>query len=266
MEVISLRLKNSALLFLMSVLMFVAYLHADPSLVPEARSTAPDYFCTWNVQGFACSYGAQADAMTESNLFGKGLTQGWVNVYPEIRGDLLFVLDDAWDIPLTGDKGAMRGSLELDSQRFPSFKGTPTDQISRLSGDIRARGWRGIGLWICCSCASSGRDMDDTVYWSERLRWCQEAGISYWKVDWGKYQHDPMWRWRLTQLGRKVAPDVMIENALAWWNVEHGDVFRTYDVQMGNSLGETIRRVAECLRRQRPDKSVKGLVNCEDEV
>jgi hypothetical protein len=29
---------------------------AEPSLVPDAPSTAPDYFCTWNVQGFACSY------------------------------------------------------------------------------------------------------------------------------------------------------------------------------------------------------------------
>lgn len=28
----------------------------EPSLVPDAPSTVPDYFCTWNVQGFACSY------------------------------------------------------------------------------------------------------------------------------------------------------------------------------------------------------------------
>lgn len=241
---------------------------AEPSLVPETRSTAPDYFCTWNVQGFASSYRgtAQADAMTESNLFGKGPTQGWVDFYSEIRGDLLFLLDDAWDIPLTGDKKATRGSLELDHQRFPSFQGNPAERLSRLASDIRARGWRGTGLWICCSRDRAGKDMDDTVYWSERLRWCQEAGISYWKVDWGNYEKNPMWRWRLTQLARKVAPGVMIENALAWWTVEHGDVFRTYDVEIGSSLGVTIKRIASCLARQRPDESLKGLINCEDEV
>jgi hypothetical protein len=42
---------------------------AEPSLVPETPSTAPDYFCTWGAQGFACSYSGasdQADMMIEA--------------------------------------------------------------------------------------------------------------------------------------------------------------------------------------------------------
>ena len=37
---------------------------AEPSLVPDTPSTAPDYFCTWNVQGFACSYSVPATKPT----------------------------------------------------------------------------------------------------------------------------------------------------------------------------------------------------------
>ena len=78
---------------------------AEPSLVPDTPSTVPDYFCTWNVQGFACSYSGpsdQADMMIEGNLFGKGATQNWTEFYPDVRGDLTFLLDDAFDFPLGG--------------------------------------------------------------------------------------------------------------------------------------------------------------------
>ena len=71
---------------------------AEPSLVPAAPSTAPDYFCTWNVQGFACGYAGpspQADMMVEAGLFGQGPNQDWLGFYPDVRADLkqeLFVL------------------------------------------------------------------------------------------------------------------------------------------------------------------------------
>ena len=47
----------SAIVFLAASTGLVA---AEPSLVPDTPSTAPDYFCTWNVQGFACSYSVPA--------------------------------------------------------------------------------------------------------------------------------------------------------------------------------------------------------------
>jgi hypothetical protein len=46
---------------------------ADTSLVPTTPNTVPDYFCTWNVQGFMANYtntNDQADQMIEANLFG----------------------------------------------------------------------------------------------------------------------------------------------------------------------------------------------------
>ena len=49
------------------------------SLVPATPSTAPDYYCTWNLQGYVCSYGVGAGSndlrleINEDNLFGEQL-------------------------------------------------------------------------------------------------------------------------------------------------------------------------------------------------
>ena len=48
--------------------------HSQTSLVPKKPSVAPDYFCTWNVQGYVSNFAStleQQNAMTEQNLFGK---------------------------------------------------------------------------------------------------------------------------------------------------------------------------------------------------
>ena len=122
-------------------------------LVPDTPSTVPNYFCTWNLQGLVASYApgnAQADAMTEANLFGEGPRRNWVGMYPAARRGLILVLDDTWDIPLTRgpDRGhPLRGSLELDTERFPSYQGTPAQRLARLNRDVQARGWRSVGLW-----------------------------------------------------------------------------------------------------------------------
>lgn len=108
---------------------------APASLVPATPSAAPDYYCTWNLQGYVCSYGAGAGSndlrleINEDNLFGSRLGnktwgreqpkntltsgqpprevtwtvparyQGWLSHYPMLHADLTFVMDDSWDIP-----------------------------------------------------------------------------------------------------------------------------------------------------------------------
>jgi hypothetical protein len=248
---------------------------AQPSLVPDTPSTAPDYFCTWNLQGFVSSYSNpndQADAMTEANLFGKGPNQNWVEMYPDARADLILVLDDTWDIPLGGGRGhPMRGSMELDSQRFPSYRGTPAERLARLNRDVRAHGWRSVGLWVCSARAKARRDpgVSDEAYWTERMRWSQDAGIDYWKVDWGAMGDRDVWR--LNQLSHRVAPKLWIEHGgldrsgARMWLPDKIDIFRTYDVSVSVSIPETIRRVAQVLRYPREDHTALGLINCEDE-
>ncbi len=55
------------------------------SLVPDVPSKAPDYFCTWNIQGYVCNYvngEEQRYAMNEANMFGEGSFQNWVSFLP----------------------------------------------------------------------------------------------------------------------------------------------------------------------------------------
>ena len=237
---------------------------AEPSLVPDTPSTAPDYFCTWNVQGFACSYSNasdQADMMIEANLFGAGPSQNWLGFYPEVRADLTFLLDDAFDFPLGGGHNhPARGSVELDSARFPSYKGTPAERLAQLSKDVKAKGWRDLGLWICNSRPNvDGLPIDSDSYWGERLAWSQRAGIGSWKVDWGiGIPGKPLWKFRVTPRARAAAPDVWIEFGT------QGDIYRTYDVAISVSIPETIRRIAQFLGKQDPND--RRLINCEDEV
>ncbi len=108
---------------------------AQTSLVPVTPSVAPDYYCTWNLQGYVCSYQSGRGSndlrveINEDNLFGSQFGyavwgqgtrktvgngdgngaksswvvdakyQDWLSHYPMIRRDLTFVMDDSWDIP-----------------------------------------------------------------------------------------------------------------------------------------------------------------------
>jgi len=240
---------------------------AEPSLVPDTPGTAPDYFCTWNVQGFACGYSGasdQADMMVEASLFGKGPNQNWLEFFPDARGDLIFLLDDAFDFPLGGGHNhPARGSMELDDARFPSYKGIPAQRLAALNRDVRARGWRSLGLWVCNSRnrLAGQEQVDSDAYWSQRLEWSQQAGIGYWKVDWGIGERGkPLWKFSVTPKGRSAAPDVWIEFASGI----QGDVYRTYDVNLSVSIPETLRRIAAFLAKEDPKD--RRLINCEDEV
>lgn len=217
------------------------------------------------MQGYACSYSGasnQADMMGEANLFGKGPNQNWLEYYPEVRGDLTFLLDDAYDFPLGGGHNdPRRGSLELDPGRFPSYQGVPAERLAKLCRDVRAKGWRDLGLWICNSRTRiAGREsIPSDTYWSERLGWSQQAGVRYWKVDWGiGPRGKPLWKFAVTPKARSVAPDVWIEFG------KQGNVYRTYDVGLTVSIPETIRRIAVFLADDDPQD--QRMINCEDEV
>ena len=108
------------------------------NLVPDTPSAAPDYFCTWNLQGYVVSYTGgdpTREAMNEEYMFGKGKYQDWVNVsYPTIRKDLYFVMDDSWDIPqdVNTPSNPYLGTVELDTTRFPRSKGMPPKGSNNL--------------------------------------------------------------------------------------------------------------------------------------
>ena len=241
------------------------------SLIPESNNfTTYDYFNTWNMQAYICSYSSNEDmrkAMNEENIFQDSLYRNWIGFYPEIRKDLIFVLDDSWDIPK--DKNESKdneymGSLELDEERFPSFTGTVTERIKKLVDTVKANGWKGLGLWICAQEAPVYGQVDAVTYWIERLKVANDAGVSYWKVDWGKNGRNIAWRKMLTDLGEKYAPKLVIEHAMNEKCIEISDVYRTYDVENVIAQPVTIDRIAKLLH-YKPSDGAKGIINCEDE-
>ena len=240
------------------------------NLVPEAPSEAPDYLCTWNLQCYRSNQDGPVKnraEMVEENFFSDGPYQGWASLYPAIREDLFLVLDDSWDIPR--DRNERRdnpyfGTVRLDTTRFPSFKGEPAQRLKALSGRFTALGWKGLGGWICAEKAGTSPEVPDSVYWPQRLREAQEAGIRYWKVDWGKNSGSGPWRKQLTQWGREYAPDLIIEHAMNPEFIGFSDTYRTYDVENITAQTVTIDRVAQYLAYA-PEAPALGIINCEDE-
>jgi hypothetical protein len=129
----------------------------------------------------------QRSAINERNIFQSGEYRNWADVYPAIRSDLFFVMDDSWDIPQDVNSGDNEylGTTILDSTRFPSYKGSPEVRLKKLVVDMKARGWKGIGGWICAQEAPQYGEVNPVAYWTERLKAAHYAGFSYWKVDWG---------------------------------------------------------------------------------
>lgn len=258
-------------------MLFSAFLYAftscqnkSVSLVPDVPTKAPDYFCTWNIQGYKANYTGSEDtraAINEQSMFGTGDWESWVEFFPEIREDLYFVMDDSWDIPqnVNNVPNDYLGLVELDSTRFPSFTGTPTECLAKLNEKVKSYGWKGVGGWVCAQQSETAENHDSIDdYWTERLKAAHAAGFDYWKVDWGTECRNDEWRRNLTRLGKIHAPNLYIEHAMKNEYVEFSDVFRTYDVENIIATPVTIQRVANLLTYH-AEEGAKGIINCEDE-
>jgi hypothetical protein len=280
---------------------------AGPSLVPEHPGPTPSYWCTWGAQNYTRApvnefdHSMVAGRLTEQNLFGPS---GWARAFPEeIRADLYVVYDLGWDVPAGEEFDDARwklGWLEVAPRKFPSCRGTATEGLRRLVEMTHEAGWRGAGIWVACQARGDGhhgRHLEGPAleeYWRERLRSSREAGISYWKVDYGA-RGDVEFRRMISRLAAEEAPDLVIEHGVgvgplndwtAWdpqwtthgtggyaaWNggriladavelLSFSDVLRTYDVTTQLSLPTTLDRVAQVLAHA----TSGGVVNCEDE-
>ena len=269
----------------------------------------PSYWCTWNTQNskaktikkqekkmsataFLGDQGAQLarETMNENSIFG---ANGWADFYPEIRGDLFFMLDDGWDVPygVHPDKNRPSfGSLILSEERFPSFKGDDKTRLKKLCDAIKAKGWRGLGIWVAAqACGDDGKKPFDPEenrkYWTKRLEESKFAGVGYWKVDWGARDYCIEFREMLTRLAAEIYPELIVEHAVCQipLNGFGGDryegryignentarftdevlkispVFRSYDVIDCSSEVTTLDRLSYLLKR------ANGIVNAEDE-
>lgn len=290
-------------------------------LIPDTIAGRPTgYFCTWAAQGdaacqikrgerrmpeFPGDQGSMGgpDCLDESLLFGPS---GWlVSGYEPIRRDLFALLDHGWDIPvgLPISEQLGMGSCEPDPRRFASCRGGPAQRLADLARRIRDAGWGGAGVWICAQVPGDRRGgalMSDAAveeHWRERARWCRDAGIGYWKVDWGAREGDVSFRRLLTRIAHEEAPGLLVEHApicgpfndedCPWhtfkssrtgrfgaWDegrmlatalslLPHSDVYRTYDISEPLSVSTTLDRVVSLLAGARPGA---GLLNTEEEL
>ncbi len=257
-------MKISSVCVMAATLVLVGELKAE-NLIPTTPGTAPDYFCTWNIQGYVANYVKKAhrDAMMESNMFGSGKYQNWLGFYPRIRSDLYFVMDDSWDVGFTNyDYGADI----LNPERFPSYAsaGTEPEKLKKLNDAIQTRGWRAVGGWICANKSAANKNLSDQEFYAERLQWMNAAGWGYWKVDWGTHSKDANWRRQLTDWAHQYAPNLQVEHAMIWSCVPFSDAFRTYDVEVITSIPITLSRVCQGIQ-QVAEPNAKAIINCEDE-
>jgi hypothetical protein len=319
--------KNSVCLLLSIYVLTVSMGLAQPSKLDNKLSANPpsdaltkayDYFCTWRTQRMQLRPEfvktgavqrdfrvAMRDNLSETVLFGE---QGWVTtLYPSVRKNLLFVLDYGWDVPLSSSKPldvSRFGGMIPDPDRFPSLTGTPPEKLRQLRERVTQAGWKGLGLWVAVQQAGEGDSLSAPVsnaeaYWRERARWSRQAGIVYWKVDWGKHAKEETYRAMMTRVAREEAPDLQLEHAFTgdFFNdlesansraggdvgggrfkyAEKGavltntrnllaisDVLRTYDVAQMLAVSTTLDRAVELLKKN--SGTNRGYLNTEDEL
>lgn len=243
----------------------------DINFIPDIENPSPDYYCTWQAQLYATSDGKparQRKIINEKSMFSSAYPYAWTSFYEKARQDLFFVMDDSWDVPPEDDESKY-GSLILDRQKFASFykDDNPANALKSLCSKVESLGWKGLGGWVCAQESPvllSGRAC--TEYWIEKLKAAQEAGMSYWKVDWGKKCCNEDFRRQLSELAHKYTPELIVENAFNANYISFSDTFRTYDVPAIMSIPMTMEKLALILKVADYTGEAKSLVNCEDEA
>jgi hypothetical protein len=251
------------------------------NLIPETPAKTPDYWCTWAAQNYI--WGQGQAVMDNNQLYGReGLETGrpcvnereiykkygWSSLFPKVKGDLIFLLDDGYY------PGNDMAALKLDPLKYPSYVDpNPKNALERLNNDLKKAGWRGLGLW------TRGVSTNDQVS-LEKLGWSRDAGVIYWKIDTGDNDC------KYASLAKRFAPDLVLENSFGISPFNKGsdnrvptnyassrlnlikqmDVVRIYDRDQPLSLPTSIDRVSALLQIASGQSDAKAIINCEDEM
>ncbi len=271
---------------------------ADMNFIPSDSKPNFDYMCTWELQevtakklglasGDCCA--DQRDVLTDELLFAN---ERYYHPYDrEYRAGLYLLLDDGWDVPFGSrnrkDVKRFFGTCDPDPKKFPNYGNTPTERLETLNRKAKELSYAGIGLWIATETGGSekgdlgvGKEARD--YWAERARWCESAGVRYWKIDWGAHE-DPDYRRMMTEVLHENAPHIFVEHAVCqgpysrMGSVEFrtsqtekilpvSDVFRLYDVAPPFKDSSMLMRANEPLTASvgmKPFDHTLGILNAE---
>ena len=219
-------------------------------LLPEERMSkgrSSTYWCTWETQAatlkshqltgelkFPGDQGVPGvrDNLNEDVIFG---TKGWVNLFPGYRGDMVFMVDDGWDVPY-GAKGGKDGihsfaSLVPDRERFPSFgvNASDRDRLREFVRRVEGNGWKGLGVWVACQAYRERFEAPFTLdELKEDLRRkfdeAAYAGVKYWKVDWGVHNFHVWYRRLMSEMKERYYPELIIDHCRGFNNAVNGAV------------------------------------------
>lgn len=182
-----------------------------PNLVPDQKSTAPNYWCTWYWQNYLIkkdepvispdarliySNEAAREELSEESILGEN---GMARVMlPKTRGEFYFLIDHGWQ-----DKSIEENTfftMIMDTLDFPSYSGLePKDRIKKLNEEIKDLGWRGLGLWV------RGDVTEEDA--REFVEWSKYAGIKYWKIDGGDTRH-----YYASRAKNEIFPELVLEH------------------------------------------------------
>ena len=181
------------------------------NLVPDRVGSAPNYWCTWYWQNYLIQSGqdvtnpdagsvytnpAARDHLNEETVFGE---QGMAKVMlPRTRSDYYFLIDHGWQ-----DKHIAKNTFFtsiLDTLDFPIYSQLePRDRIKQMNIDIKALGWKGLGLWF------RGNPTKEEM--RKLVEWSKYAGIEYWKIDGGDIDH-----YYATIIKEEIYPELVLEH------------------------------------------------------
>lgn len=278
------------------------------SLVPNSVASAPNYWCTWYWQNYlilkgqevtnpdaATIYTNQAarEEMNEENIFGE---QGMaVVMLPKTRSDYYFVIDHGWQDKRIKDNTFF--TLIMDTLDFPRYAHLePKERIKQMNIDIRALGWKGLGLWV------RGNPSEEEM--RKFVEWSKYAGVEYWKIDGGDTEH-----YFASKIKREIYPELTLEHITGTgpvnpkWNtpglslypsvydleeavaqkleaslnsytekaekslevIKNTDVFRTYDAAPLLVSTTTMQRIHDILVQTAGNTDYKAFLNIQDD-
>lgn len=277
------------------------------NLIPKKSTNVTyNYYCTFNSQGVwgvdkkIASIIEIRSRINSEFLFGK---DGVLEAHDEIiRGDILVLLDDGWDVPPGTEHNekncGLFGSMIVDDEKFPEFAElNPYDRMKSLSEKIKSMGYAGLALWVPanhygerCDDSEEKYMKDGEKFWTERAKMCAYADVKYLKVDWGYHGRNVAYRKIITDKMREFSPNTMIEHVIGIFDqpydpypeVQNGeefskfmqlakdtvkisDFYRTYDVLEELSEATTLMRIAKLIDvKAESDILYTGIINVED--
>ena len=274
--------------------------NTDINLIPKDGPVTGSYSCTWwNQCSAASALGLTGEALSpwRDALNCEALFDREDLFHPvpsECRSNLIFLLDDGWDVPI-GTAGSDNdrhffGSVNPDKVKFARYGDTPVQRLKGISEAVKALGYAGVGLWISPQeyAEEEYKASSSEEYWSTRAGWCHEAGVLYWKVDWGLYDYDDGYRQLISECAHRCAPGLLVEHAVVQKPLSHNhgdkekflsdraarvrrqmtfcDVNRTYDVLEPFDEVCTLQRIHELLlcADEEPAIPCRGLINAEN--